>query len=401
MPRFIYLSAARLPSEMAHSLQIMQNAEAFAQAGQTVELWLPRRVNTPEMRAVRDLHAFYGVEPLFTVRRLPCLDLIALVGGERSRLYAPAFYLMMLTYALAAALVALFTPAERFYSRDPLVLLVVGLVKPRRRLAYEAHRLNRAGRGRWLQTQTVRRTALTVAITPPLRDDLLELVPNAHILVAHDGVRRARFADLPTIAEARQRAGWPTDRFIVGYMGRLRTLGMAKGVDTLIQAIAQMPDRDGVALALVGGPDDRAEEYRALWASLGLLPGNFLYAGQVTPEAVAGLVAGFDVCAMPHPRTLHFDRHTSPLKLFEYMASGRAVVAADLPSWADVIEHGRDALLVPSSDVGALSAALIQLRDDPALRQRLGEAARQRAFEVYGWDARARAILAHWPPLEG
>lgn len=393
MPRFIYVSAARLPSEMAHGLQIMQNCEAFAEVGADVTLWHPRRWNTPEMRAVPDTYAFYGVAPRFLMRRLPTLDLINLLGGERSKFYAPAFYLMMLTYALAVMILALFTRANLFYSRDPLVLLLLSFVKPKHQLAYESHRLNRKGAGSWLQTQVLKRVGLTVAITPPLRDDLLKLHPRANIIIAHDGVRRARFEHIPTQAKARARAGWPSDVFVIGYVGRLQTLGMAKGIDTLIQAIAQMPERDRCAVALIGGPDEFAAEYRALWESSGLQPAHFLYAGQVTPEAVPSWIGGFDVCAMPHPRTEHFALHTSPLKLFEYMASGRAVVASDLPSWADVITHERDALLVPPSDVAALTEALSRLYHDAELRERLAQAARERVMMVYTWDARARHIL--------
>lgn len=394
MPRLIYASAARLPSEMAHGLQIMQNCEAFAESGAEVTLWHPRRLNTPQMRAVLDIYAFYGVAPRFLMRRLPTLDLINLLGGEGGKLYAPAFYLMLMTYALVVLFSALFTRADLFYSRDPLVLLMLSLVKPKRQLAYEAHRLNRPGAGRWLQTQVLRRVGLTIAITPPLRDDLRKLHPGAALMVAHDGVRRARFESIPTQVEARQRAGWSLTPFVVGYVGRLQTLGMAKGVDTLIKAIAQMPERDGCALALIGGPDDSAEEYRTLWLKLGLAPAQFLYAGQVAPESVPGWMGGFDVCVMPLPRTEHFALHASPLKLFEYMASGRAVVASDLPGWADVITHDIDALLVPPSDVAALSGALSRLYQDAALRERLATAARQRVMSVYTWDARARQILA-------
>lgn len=393
-PRFIYVSAARLPSEMAHGLQIMQNCEAFAEVGAAVSLWHPRRWNTPAMRAIADTYAFYGVAPRFAMRRLPTLDLINLLGGEQGRFYAPAFYLMMLTYALVVMVSAIFTRAEVFYSRDPLVLFLLSWVKPKRQLAYEAHRLNRKGAGSWLQTQILKRVGLTVAITPPLRDDLLKLHPQAHIMVAHDGVRRARFEQIPSQAEARQAAGWPRDVFVIGYVGRLQTLGMAKGIDTLIQAITLMPERDTCAVALVGGPDEYAEEYRALWLKLGLNPAHFLYAGQVSPEAVPAWMGGFDVCAMPHPRTDHFALHTSPLKLFEYMASGRAVVASDLPGWADVITHEVDALLVPPADVAALSHTLSRLYHDTALRDRLAAAARQRVMTVYTWEGRARHILA-------
>ena len=68
--------------------------------------------------------------------------------------------------------------------------------------------------------------------------------------------------------------------------------------------------------------------------------------------------------------------HYSPLKLAEYLAAGRAVVAPDVPQIADRVEQGEEAILVPPSDSTALATALRRLHDDPALRARLGANAR-------------------------
>src|SRR5690606_17775384 len=166
------------------------------------------------------------------------------------------------------------------------------------------------------QRQTARRANLIVAITGPLRDDLLKLRPDAKIIVAHDGIRAERFDNLPDVDAARAEAGWPQDRFIVGYAGRLTTYNLTKGIDTLIHAIAALPDASEIALALVGGPDEVAEQYRALWATLNLPDANFLYTGQVPAARVPRYLSAFDICAMPHPRQEHFIYYTSPLKLF-------------------------------------------------------------------------------------
>ena len=162
--------------------------------------------------------------------------------------------------------------------------------------------------------------------------------------VAHDGIRRGRFADIPDQAAARQQIGWPQEAFIVGYLGRLHTIGLDKGVGTLVDAIATV---EGACLALVGGPDDMAESLRRQWLALGLRAERFLYAGHVPPDKVALYLSAFDICAMPHPPKAQFSRYTSPLKLFEYMAAGRAIVASDLPAWSDVVADGETALLLP------------------------------------------------------
>jgi glycosyltransferase involved in cell wall biosynthesis len=365
----------------------MQNCEAFADAGVRVTLWAARRVNTPEMRAVGNPWAYYGVKRNFGLSRIPCLDLLSIAPGALQPL---AFTLQLATFTLVALVRALFTRADIYYSRDPLVLLALSFVKPRRALVYEAHRFY-SGRGRWLQRQIVRRLGTVIAITSRLAEDLTALGADpARVLVAHDGIRRERFANLPSQSEARQMAGWPQAAFIVGYVGRLHTLSMDKGLDTLIAALRQV---EGASLALVGGPDDMAAQLRQHWVSLGLDESRFLYTGHVSPERVPLYLSAFDVCAMPHPWTEHFAYHTSPIKLFEYMAARRAIVASDLPGWADVVQDGESALLIPPGDVEALAAAITRLRDDPALRERLAACAYQRVMERYTWDVRTQAIL--------
>lgn len=392
--KLLYIANIRLPTEKAHGLQIMQNCEAFAAAGAEVTLWTARRFNTPALSAVQDVWAYYGVRPNFALRRLPCIDLTPLVAYRNDLFSRLVFHIQQSTFILVALILALFTSADVIYSRDPLVVLALSLLKPGRKLAYEVHTISPSPKGRQLQRRTARRAGRLIAMTSRLKDDLVKLAGIApeKCLVAHDGIRRVRFADLPTQAEARRAAGWPQEAFIVGYVGRLHTMTMDKGVGILVAALAQV---EGAALGLVGGPDDMAEALRAQWIAAGLDAERFLYAGQVLPGQVPRYLRAFDVCTMPFPWTEHFAYYASPIKLFEYMAAARAVVASDLPALADVVAHGETALLVPPGDVEALAGALRQLRDDPALRARLGKNAARLALEQYTWDARAAAILHH------
>lgn len=389
--RLIYIANIRLPTEKAHGLQIIQNCEAFADVGARVSLWTAGRFNTRAMRAVRDVWAYYGVKKNFSIRRLPVLDLIPLVPERTDMLARLIFYLQLWTFALSALVGALFTRADLYYSRDAFVVYLLGFIKPRRKLAYEAHRLGRPGSGEALQRRALKRAGTIIAITQALADDLIALgAPPERVIVAHDGIRAARFANAPTKDDARLTLGWPMDAFIVGYVGRLHTLAMDKGVGSLVDALARV---DGAALAVVGGPDPMARALYERWVALGLDPSRFLYAGQVTPDKVPLYLSAFDVCAMPHPHTEHFARHTSPLKLFEYMAARRPIVASDLPGFAEVVRDRVSALLVPPGDVPALAEAFIQLRDNPPFGDYLADNAYQRVMSRYTWHQRAKQIL--------
>lgn len=389
--KLLYIANIRMPTEKAHGLQIMQNCEAFAEAGAEVRLWVTRRVNTAEMEEVTDPFAHYGVQPLFRLERLSTLDLLPLVPGRTDLLARLIFYLQQGTFLLVALLKSLFAGADVIYSRDATALLFLSFLHPRHKLVYEAHKLAPGQAGTWIQRQVVRRAGTVITVTARLRDDLIKRGANAaRTLTAHDGIRAGRFADLPDQATARAQLGWPTEAFIVGYVGRLQTMAMDKGVGTLIEALK---DVDGATLALVGGPDEMAEAFHQHWLKLGLPESRFINAGQVAPEQVALYLRALDVCAMPFPWTEHFAYYASPMKLFEYMASGRAIVASDLPSTVEVVQHEHTALLYPPGDAPALGKAIARLRDDPALRERLGGAAAREVMAHYTWTARAKAIL--------
>lgn len=386
-PRLIYLSNNRLPTEKAHGLQIVQMCEALADAGYAVTLVAPRRFNTRDLRGVRSLWDHYGVRRNFAFTRLPCLDLFPLFPR-----HAVAFLTQTLTYLLAILVWLPFRRADLLYTRDLFIGAALALLRPRTLLIYEVHQVHHSRLGRRLQGLLARR-AHVVAITGHLAEHMRTLGAR-RVLVAHDGFRAARFASLPSREEARAACGLPQDAFVIGYIGRLHTMDMPKGLDTLVEAIALAAQDGGPSdLLLVGGPPEGVEAVRRQWIALRLSPERLHAVGQVPAAEVPRYLAALDVGALPLPWTEHFAYHASALKLFEYMAAGCAVLASDLPSTAEVVRDGETALLVPPGDSAALAAAIRRLRDDPALRERLGAAARREA-QHYTWDARAARIRA-------
>lgn len=379
-----YLANARLPTEKAHGLQIVQNCEALAAAGADVTLVVPRRYNPAFRDADPWMH--YGVARRFAIERVVCLDLFPL-----GRWCEPVAAIGVLVSFTVAALVRSWRrPADVVYSRDAVPLLAFSLWMPATSLVYEAHQASASRIGQWIQRMCLRRVGTAFAVTSHLASHL-EQVSGRQVAVLRDGFRQARFANLPAADAARHAAGLAADAFLVGYVGRLETMAMSKGLDLVVDAIARLDD-PAIGLCLVGGPADRAEALRDRWRQHGLTPDRLSIVGEVPAADVPRYLAAFDVCVLPLPFTPHFAYCASPLKLFEYMAAGRAIIASNLPSTTEVLADAETGVLVPAGDVAAFAEAVARLRRDEVARQAMGDRARC-AVLAFSWDARARLIL--------
>jgi glycosyltransferase involved in cell wall biosynthesis len=171
------------------------------------------------------------------------------------------------------------------------------------------------------------------------------------------------------------------------YLGSLHPW---KGVDTLIRA---MPFVAAPAeLHIAGGNDRRIAALRRLAEELGVAD-RVVFHGPVEPARRFEYIHRADVCLLPLTATSIGARHTSPIKLFEYMAAGKPIVAADLPSIRAVVTPGVHALTVAVGDPRAFAAAIDRLLADPAESARLAAAARTRAAD-FTWENRGRTIAA-------
>lgn len=172
----------------------------------------------------------------------------------------------------------------------------------------------------------------------------------------------------------------------IGFVGSLRPW---HGVDRLVEAFGMVRGEGlPVRLMIVGDGPARAQ-IESMCAGLG---GSAVLTGGVDPERVPGLLTSMDVCVAPYPSLRSF--YFSPLKLFEYMASGRAIVASGDGQIGELLRDGETALLVEPGDVESLARALRRVVLDGGLRARLGRAARAKAVAEHQWSGVAGRILS-------
>ena len=146
-------------------------------------------------------------------------------------------------------------------------------------------------------------------------------------------------------------------------------------------------------LVLVGdGPTRLLVEKQV--AELGLQSAVIL-TGAIAHASIAEMVSIADVTVVPAtPVDASMGGTGTPLKLFEYMAAGKPIVASEVGQISDVIEHGITGLLVTAGDISDFAAAVCTLLDDSAECSRLGQNARRRAVEQYSWEEYTRQLEA-------
>ena len=222
-----------------------------------------------------------------------------------------------------------------------------------------------------------------LAVTGVLKDMIASAgVDPARIAVVPNGVVLNRFLPAPFAGNAD-----PEGRLVLGFVGFVRPW---HGLDTVIRAIAAHNAAGGqaVALTVVGEGPARAD-LEALAAELGVA-GNVHFTGLVDHARVPEMVAGFDIALQPQVVA-----YASPLKIFDYMAAGRAIIAPDQPNIREILVHEQTALLFDPADPAALWQAIARLLADAALRARLGAAAREELERRdYTWRGNARRIVA-------
>lgn len=378
--RIAYCTNVRLPSERAHGHQIAQVCDALAHLGHSVQILAPHRKN-PIHQAYTE---YYGADPRVELVHLGSFDPI-----DRSLL--PRVVQLPILHVLLRRALAHHLTVESFdllYTRAPALLPT--LLRTGAPVVLELHQLPRRGRMAFVERCNVCR--LIVCLTHSMRETLIEWgVAPDRVIAEGDAVDLHRFLHLSSQNEARAQIGLQTDRTVVGYVGRLRTLGMEKGVRVLLEALRVLQSERSFLGVVVGGPESDRRAYERMAQELSLTSEDVRFLGEVDHTHVPTMLIACDILAMPFPDLPHYRHHMSPLKMFEYMAAHRPIVTSDLPTVRDVLSEETAFFCMPG-DPASLGEVLKEIREQPESASERANAALQ-LVQRHTWEERMRRIL--------
>ncbi len=368
--RIFYLADSFLPSKRANAVNIVKMCEAFVQLGHEVELIIPTHSDGDQTQAIFDT---YDVQFPFEIHFIP-------VPRLPGTLYL--FALKASAYVLRKK-----SPQPTFYyGRSTTTLALIGwFIRP---VGIDVHgtiwRKNIVRRLLFRSLATGKSTRVISFNTSPLK----ALFREFYGAVMNKGIRLIALANGAT--EIEDPPLFPlkgsATKLKAGYVG---SFFPGRGIDLLVEMARRLPD---VEFHLAGGTAADLMK-QGLQSNL---PNIFCY-GHIAHRLTAGFRKGCDVLLAPYQENVRVSSgentiaYMSPIKIFEYMTSGKPIVCSDFPVLRGVL-NSENALLVDAQDLTVWSNAIESLRD-PELRKRLGQKALLDFRQRHTWGIRAEKLL--------
>lgn len=371
--RLLYIVYTQIPTQKAHGYQVAKMCEEFARAGLDVELLAARSKKSDET------FSFYGLQTNFKISTLP--------SWKMDGLGKFGLFLQLVSFIIFALPKIYLSKADVIYVRGIYFCYLASLV--RKNIFLEIHALSGS---EFFLKHGLARAKGVIAITEKIKSICQEKysVPAKKILVSSDGVDPAVFDISISKEEARKKLDLPEDKKILLYTGKFTTMGMDKGISGILKALKILGQNDWLFLA-VGGSISDIELYKKKAEEFGIEQ-QVRFLGHRTQKELAVYQKAADVLLMPFPENQHYALYMSPLKMFEYMVSGRPIIASDLPSIREVLNDS-NAFFVRPDDPKSLGEGIGKVFSD----ERLAESLAQKAYQdvpSFTWDRRAQNIIS-------
>ncbi|MFH1582983.1 MAG: glycosyltransferase [Candidatus Falkowbacteria bacterium] len=373
--KIIYIVNVRIPTEKTHGYQICKMCEEFSNQSAEVELWIPAR-DVGQIN--NNAFFFYGLKNNFRIKKIKGTDFYKYFTQPGKFL----FWLQGFLFVLQSIFIKVDKTAI-IYTRDPEIGWLFNLRGFK--TVYEAHTWpeNRT----WLYKFLIKKINKIVCITQGLENCFVKAgYFKNNILVAPDGVDLKKFDIDLDKGQARNKLNLPLAKKIILYIGHLYEW---KGAQDLADAAILL--KDNYLTIFVGGVDSDVAVFKEKNQAL-IQDGKIAVYYHQPRQLMPRWLKAADILVLPNKSREKISSHfTSPLKLFEYMAARRPIVASDLPSLREVLNE-KNCLFFKSDDAKNLAKKITWLLENQEMADKITE---QAYFDVknYTWEKRAENII--------
>jgi len=365
--KILYLHSSEYTSSMANLIQVKAMCRAMSEAGHKVILSLPGKNLTKVQNDYFEIHLR---EPVISNVKVDNYINFSSVRKTIRELNPDLIYLrtpLLLKHALG--------------SKKPIIMELHN---------YMLHQgygwLDKYWKAFLIKASKYDQIKRVVCISEALKDYWLRKgIPVEKLVVAHDAINHSQFESPLSINDAREYLSLPQNVKIVTYLGRLYK---NRKIENILVLAKEFPD---TLFLVVGGPDSQQKFYEQVAYKLKLE--NVIFTGQVPHEKITYYLYASDVLLALWSADVPTINYCSPLKLFEYMAAGRIIVAHGFPTIREVLNDGHDALLVQPGSIENLIEKTAEALNNPDLNG-MPISARERVFKEYTWQKRVEQILS-------
>jgi len=376
--KMIYLANVRIPTEKAHGVNIMKMCEAFKNEGIDIELVAAKRIDN--QLEGKNPYEYYGIINKFPIKKIWLLDIIAMGRSIKGL----SVLIQNTSFAVSAFFNLFKKKVDLIYSRDEFSLLFLSLFK--KNLIYELHIFPQSKLH--LYRFLCKRVKKIVVITHSLKKLLVERlkISENKILVSPDGVDLDKFNLKNSKDKCRKDLDLPNDKKIILYSGHLFAW---KGVYTLVDASKYLSDE--YRILIVGGMDYDRKKLKVYIDQHSLI--NIQFISHQEPYKIPLYLKAADVLVLPNSAKKKISKfYTSPVKMFEYMASKRPIIASDLPSIKEILDDDNSVLVEPDNPQ-ELARGIKEILSDNKLSEQIVNKAHQ-DVQQFSWQKRAKNILS-------
>lgn len=376
MTKVFYITDARFPTEKAHGIQIAKTCEQFILQGVNLTLVIPNRSQTENLKNKSEKE-LYGLSVKIPTARLFTVDLLVLFRKFPELLKNFLYFLLIGTYSVSLLFYVLKNSKKDdiIYSRELFILLPLMLFT-RRKIFYEIHNVSSTAFGKMLSNFCIKHLKGLVAISEGVYEDFVGKRKIAHV-IARDGVDFELFNKAEPI-----KLGFEKPVFL--YTGNIYAW---KGVDTILEAakIWQSKKLNGT-FVIIGG-DEVDQEIPKLQKKVEAMElKNLVHMPYQDHKKIPAYLKAADVLLLPNTKKkVISSKYTSPLKLFEYLASGKAILASNIDSLKEVL-NDENAYFFEADNASDMVKKLENIKSSEKSKTAIQTA------KKYSWENRVKLI---------